>query len=151
MLRRTLAALAALLVGAVAAITLASPAQAASCAYPLMCGYDASNWQGKQFAWNPELMADGCYNIGTEPSGFDWNDKIDSVFYNDYWDFVQVQFFRNYGCTGLLVTQVRNDGTPYNTLRACTQPQVQWDGNCGNSLISAFRVWHYYPFSGLRA
>jgi opacity protein-like surface antigen len=143
MFKRITLILATLVAGAVGAVLVSSPAQAASCNYPYMCTFDASNWQGKNYVYDPQGMSAGCRNFGVAPDGFNWDNKIDSVFYNDDWDDTGVTFYTGTSCTGTLVTYVSNDGTVGNQLRACPQPAAKWQGACGSSSVSSYYIVHY--------
>ena len=90
MLKKLLAALVALTVSTVTAVAFtAAPAQAApSCDFYRICFFDASNWQSDanypKYVVNPSgLPANTCYNFGTDPTGFNWDRQVDSIWWNE--------------------------------------------------------------------
>jgi hypothetical protein len=133
-----------ILTAAVVMVGLAAvPAQAApSCPLEHMCIYEASNYQGRSYVFNMLQFSGGqCVLLGTDPTGFNWNDHVNSVFYSDApWNDTQAQFRKDWPCVGTFVTFVQNSSSSSLSQHSCVQPKVQWDGPCGSSGITAFKV-----------
>lgn len=141
MIKRITAILALVVAGAIGSVAVAAPAQAADTSYLYV--YDASNFVGPNYIFSAEVMSNGCYNFGIDPHGFNWNDKVDSITFDSWIDQTLVNFYTNSGCSGTVVTWVKNQMYAGNWFKACTQPASLWNGACGSSGISSMRIQHY--------
>jgi hypothetical protein len=129
MLKKIAAVLALVLVGVLGA---SAPAQAASgCPSGSICWYDRSDWTGHNYVVNPFVTpANTCFNMGVDPSGFNWDRMIDSVWWNASLFPAYAEFYEGPSCSVRAVTRVYPYGFRADKMQSCTEPFEIWKGPC---------------------
>jgi hypothetical protein len=79
-----------------------------------------------------------CYRLGIDPTGFNWEDRVNSIWYNHV-SGLQATFWRN-SCYNTIVTRLLADGNWWNQQQSCVEIAAYWMGNCGASGISTFTI-----------
>lgn len=107
------------------------------CIYPLP---DQSvGTSGHMYVFDAWYFSPGqCYTLGTDPLGFNWNDHVDSVWFNDY-NYIAANFYKH-GCTNTFVTTAKANLVPADAKQSCNEPYASWRGPCGASGVSAFTI-----------
>jgi len=144
----TLAAIAA---GFLGAVVVTSPAQAApTCPFDMICWFDRHDWQGAVYVVNPDNFPQAtCFNMGTDPNtGINWNDIVDSVWWNDI-EFASsyVEFYEGPNCTISAVTRAHAWVPVTDQMQQCTEgPSPDpWKGPCGppNNVAKRISSWAF--------
>lgn len=138
MFKRLTLILATVVAGFLGAMAIAAPAQAVpTCDFGRICWFDASNWQTDathpKYVVNPSgLPANTCFNMGTDPTGFNWSKRADSVWWNDilYPD-SYAEFYSGPNCTGYAITRAGAWSPVDYQMQSCVEPAAEWNGPCG--------------------
>jgi hypothetical protein len=140
-----------LIMALVATVGLATPAFAdPSCPFDRICFFDAGNWQADvnypKYVVNPSgLAANTCYNFGIDPTGFNWDKQVDSIWWNDilYPD-GYVEIYSGWNCTGYAISRAGAWPPVDYQMQSCTEPAAEWNGPCGdNEVFNRPRSWAF--------
>lgn len=134
--------LATVVAGIGGAVMVSSPAQATpTCPFDMICWFDRSDWQTDathpKYVVNPSgLPAYTCFNMGVDPTGFNWNDAVDSVWWNDIlYPTAYVEFYEGTNCTVSAITRAYAWSPVSDQMQSCTEPAAVWNGPCQNRLL----------------
>lgn len=134
MFKRIALILAAVVAGALGAVTISAPAQADSPCLNRICWFDGENWNGNMYIVNPSSFPSGtCFNLGTDPNtGINWNNRPKSLMWNDilYPD-SYVEFYDGLNCTVIAITRAGAWPPVDYQMQSCTEPAAEWNGPCG--------------------
>lgn len=118
-----------------------------TCPDGILCWFDWNNWQGPKYMVDiAGVPANTCFNMGTDPFGTNWNDIVDSVWWNETLGSgnTYAEFYEGANCTVIAVARAWTNGVPYDQMNSCTRG-IEWNGPCGppNNVAKRISSWAY--------